>query len=25
MDADGPYAALWRSWTDTTARDAPAR
>jgi ABC-type multidrug transport system fused ATPase/permease subunit len=22
MDADGPYAALWRSWTDTAA-DAP--
>jgi ABC-type multidrug transport system fused ATPase/permease subunit len=25
MDADGPYAALWRSWTDTAAQDAPAR
>jgi ABC-type multidrug transport system fused ATPase/permease subunit len=23
MDADGPYAALWRSWTDTAAQDAP--
>ena len=21
---DGAYAALWRSWTDTAAQDAPA-
>jgi ABC-type multidrug transport system fused ATPase/permease subunit len=23
IEADGPYAALWRSWTDTAAQDAP--
>jgi ABC-type multidrug transport system fused ATPase/permease subunit len=24
IEADGPYAALWRSWTDTATQDAPA-
>jgi ABC-type multidrug transport system fused ATPase/permease subunit len=24
IEAGGPYAALWRSWTDTATQDAPA-